>query len=76
MAKKYIFVRMPDDVYGLYKNIQTKMSADITKITGKNIKLPMTKVFKAIASPDINENYIQVDLKKFAGTHLRRKRYG
>lgn len=64
MAKKYKFVRMPEDVYYLYKGIQTNMQGDLKKITGKEIKISMPKVFKAIASPGINENYIQVDLKK------------
>lgn len=63
MAKRYIFVRMPEDVYKLYKNIQVKMERDITKVTGKETNLTMPKVFRAVASPDLNENFIQVDLQ-------------
>lgn len=62
MAKKYIFVRMPEDVYNLYRGIKIKMEGDIKKVTGRDIPLTMPKVFKAIASPDLNENFIQVDL--------------
>lgn len=62
MAKKYIFVRMPEDVYKRYSDIKINMEADLKKVTGKEIKLTMPKVFKAVASPDINENYIQVDM--------------
>jgi len=66
MAKKYVFVRMPEDVYGLYKNIQNKMTSDVSRVMGRPVKLPMTKVFKAVASPELNENFIQVDLKKLS----------
>jgi hypothetical protein len=64
MVKKYIFVRLPTETYGLYKNIKVNMEMDLKKMTGKPLKLPMTKVFKAVASPSLNENYIQVDLNK------------
>jgi len=70
MAIKYIFVRMPEETYNLYKGIKCKMEQDVKKVTGKETRLPMTKVFRAIASPDINENYIQVkleDLIKLSG---------
>lgn len=64
MAKKYIFVRMPEEIYKRYRNIKINMEKDIHKVTGKDIKLTMPKVFKAVASPDLNENFIQVDLNK------------
>jgi len=64
MAKRYIFVRMPEEIYRRYVNIKVGMEKDITKVTGKETKLTMPKVFKAVASPDFNENYIQVDMKK------------
>jgi hypothetical protein len=66
MAKKYIFVRMPEDVFKIYKGIQVKMQTDISRVVGKPVKLTMPKVFRAVASPEFNENFIQVDLKKMA----------
>ena len=64
MAQKYKFVRMPRETYDLYKNVQCRMKQDLRKVTGKEIKLPMTKVFKAVVSPSINENYIQVSANR------------
>lgn len=64
MAKRYIFVRMPAEIYKRYVFIKNSMEKDITKVTGKQTKLTMPKVFKAVASPEFNENYIKVDLKK------------
>lgn len=64
MPKRYIFVRMPVEIYKQYANIKVNMENDLKKVAGKPIKLTMPKVFKAVASPDFNENYIQVDLKK------------
>jgi len=64
MAKRYIFVRMPAEIYNRYVNIKVNMEQDITKVTGKPTKLTMPKVFKAVASPDFNENFIQIPMKK------------
>lgn len=65
MVKKYVFVRMPIEVYNRYKQIKVNTEHDLKKFSGgKVIKLPMTKVFKMVASPDFNENYIQFDLRK------------
>ena len=65
MVKKYIFVRMPEDTYKRYKTIKTNVEFDLKKFSGgKTIKIPMTKVFKMVASPEFNENYIQLDLNK------------
>jgi len=63
MAKRYVFVRMPYEVFDLYKNIKVRMENDITKVTGRPTTVTMPKVFKAVVSPDINENYIQIGLK-------------
>ncbi len=49
------------------------MQNDITKVTGKKVNLPMTKVFKAVISPQYNENYIQVDLKKLVDLSKKRR---
>ena len=73
MAKKYIIVRIPEETYNLYKNVKIKMESDLATITGKEKRLPMTKVFKAVVSPDINENYIQVDLRKLLNLSKRLK---
>lgn len=65
MVKKYVFVRIPIETYKRYKAIKTNVEVDLKKISGgKTIKVPMTKVFKMVASPDFNENYIQLDLHK------------
>lgn len=64
MAKRYIFVRMPEEIYKRYLNIKVNMEKDLTRVTGKETKLTMPKVFRAVASPDLNENYIQVDMSK------------
>ena len=64
MAQKYIFVRLPRDTFQLYKGIQLKMISDMKAYTGREIKLPMTKVFRAVAHPMLNENYIEIDMKK------------
>jgi hypothetical protein len=55
---------MPAEIYKRYVFIKNSMEKDITKVTGKQTKLTMPKVFKAVASPEFNENYIKVDLKK------------
>lgn len=64
MVKKYVFVRMPNETYNLYKRVQANMEKDMSKVTGRRIPLPMTKVFKAVISPEFNENFIQVDINK------------
>lgn len=73
MAKKYVFVRMPEDVYNIYKNIKVKMELDIKQITGRNIPLTMPKVFRAVASPDLNKNFIEVDLKDLVSLAKNRR---
>jgi hypothetical protein len=64
MAKKYVFVRMPVDIYNIYKGIKEKMEVDLKRVTNRNIKMPMPKVFRAVASPEYNENYITIPLQK------------
>lgn len=76
MAKKYVFVRMPNDIYQLYKGIKIKMEKDIKGVTGKRIPLTMPKVFRAVASPKINQNFIEIDLKTLVElAKQRRRRY-
>ena len=75
MAKKYVFVRMPEEIYRKYRNVGNKMNQDLRKITGKkDIHLTMPKVFNAIISPDLNEHCIQVDFSKMI--NLARKKKG
>lgn len=74
--KRYVFVRMPVEVHQKYLNVKIKMEDDIRKITGKkNLHLTMPKVYNAVVSPDFNENYIQVDLKKLASVARKKKGY-
>ena len=59
MAKRYIFVRMPVDIYGKYTFIKNDLENNIGKIIKKPVKLTMTKVFDAVVSQDVN-----IDLSK------------
>ena len=72
MPKKYKIVRMPVETYRRYFNIKCSMENDLKKLTGKPQKLTMTKVFKAVVNPQLNENYIQVDLKNLLKLSKRR----
>jgi mannose/fructose/N-acetylgalactosamine-specific phosphotransferase system component IID len=60
MVKKYVFIRLPSEVYDNAKKIQMKMQKDIQQIVGRPIPLTMTKVFKAILSPEYNMNFIEI----------------
>jgi hypothetical protein len=72
--KRYVFVRMPFEIHQKYVNVKHQMENDIQKVTGqKNLRLTMPKVFNAVISPDFNENYIQVDLRKLAKVARKRK---
>lgn len=76
MVRKYVFVRMPEDIYKLYRGIKVKMEKDIQGVTGRRIPLTMPKVFRAIASPKINENFIQIDIKTLVEmAKQKRRRY-
>jgi len=64
MAKRYVFVRMPAEVFEKFKLKKIRMEQDIKEITGKNIPLTMPKVFKLVA-----KNPVEIDkdiLIKFA----------
>jgi hypothetical protein len=74
MAKKYIFVRMPEDIYKRYKDIKFNMERDLKTVTGKETHLTMPKVFRAVASPDLNENYIQIDIANLIKLAKEKKR--
>ena len=64
---------MPKDIYDRYANIKCKMEKDITKVTGKETKLSMPKVFRAIAFHEYNENSIEVSFKKLVNLSKQRK---
>lgn len=74
MGRRYVFVRMPKEVYDQYKKIKVKMEVDIQKYYGKRVPMTMPKVFKAISSPEYNENFIQIDIKNLVS--LARKKRG
>ena len=77
MVKKYVFVRMPEEIYVKYVDVKHKMENDIKKVSGKNLTLTMPKVFNAIISPEFNENFIQVDLKRLHDLARKKKgKYG
>lgn len=75
MAINYVFVRMPEPVFQRYKDIQVELLNDLKTLTGKNIKIPMTKIFDIVVSTEWNENYIQIDLKKLI-KHQEKKTNG
>ena len=75
MVKRYVFVRMPTEIYEKYKAVKFKMETDLHKVTGKNMTLSMPKVFNTIISPEFNRNYIEVDLFKLAQLAKKRKGY-
>lgn len=71
MAKKYVFVRMPAEVFQLYYGKKIRMEKDIKEITGRDIPLTMPKVFKLVG-----KNPVEIDkdiLVKFA--RMKRGKY-
>jgi len=72
MAKKYVMVRMPEDVHQRFMQIKAEMERDVNKfnnigkISSKVIKLPKSQVLRAIIFPEYNLNYIRVPLKKLS----------
>lgn len=76
MGKKYVFVRMPIEIHKMYKGVKVKMEKDIQNAVGKRIPMTMPKVFRAIISPEFNEHFIQIDLKKLTElAREKRRRY-
>lgn len=74
MAKKYVFVRMPSEIYEKYGRVQLKMNQDLQRLTGrKDIKLTMPKVFNAVISPSLNDNRIEIDYTKLLKLARQRK---
>lgn len=69
MAKKYIYVRMPLEVYNLYLNKKKNMERDLKYITGKRIPLTMPKVFKLVGNnpTEIERNHLLNIAKKKRG---------
>lgn len=74
MTKKYVFIRMPTDVFQRCKGVKLKMESDIREFSGCEAKISWPKFFNTIINPKFNENYIQIDLKKL--TELAKKRRG
>lgn len=71
MAKKYVFVRMPAEVFNMFYGKKVRMEKDIKQITGKDIKMTMPKVFKLVG-----KNPVEIDkniLIKFA--KMKKGRY-
>lgn len=63
MVKKYKMYRLPEEISCIYEGLQKKMQEDIDKynaITNKKTKITMPMVFKIVASPELNKNYIRV----------------
>lgn len=67
MAKRYIFVRMPIDIFQKYIFVKNNLENNIEKIIKKPIRLTMPKVFDAVVSQDVNidlSNCLIVKIKK------------
>lgn len=64
MVKKYVFVRMPEEIYNLYRNVNQQQNNDLLKLGVQNRSIPMNFTFKSVVDPKINENFIEIDLKK------------
>lgn len=64
MAKRYVMLRMPKDIYDRYLGVKQKMESDISRVAGTPLKLSMPSVFNAVINPELNDNFIEVDLKK------------
>ncbi len=74
MARRYVFVRMPEETFNLYKAINIKQNNDLIKLGVQQRVLPMTFTFRSVVDPKINENYIQIDLKNLINnTRPKRK---
>jgi len=74
MSKRYVFIRMPSDIYQKYRGVKLKMENDIKEFNGLDINLTWPKFFNTLINPKYNENYIQVDLKKLSD--LAKKKRG
>lgn len=74
MNKEYTMVRMPRSIFEKYKRKQERMNHDLYKLTNNpKVKLSMTKVFNIIVDPKLNENSIEIDLKKMIGLAKKKK---
>jgi hypothetical protein len=73
MAKRYVFVRMPEEIYQKYNGVKLKMESDIRDFSGCDVKLTWPKFFNTLINPKFNENYIQVDLKKLSDLAKKKK---
>lgn len=61
MTKKYVFVRMPSDIYAKYVRVKHTMEKDLKFITGKELRLTMPKVFNAMVSNNIRDNRTNIE---------------
>lgn len=43
---KYVPVRMPTDVYNEACKVQEKLSESATKLLGRKVRIPLTRVFR------------------------------
>ncbi len=69
MARKYVFVRMPDDVFQMFYMKKIKMEKDIKEVTGRNIPLTMPKVFRLVA-----KHPVEMDINNLLDVANKRKR--
>ena len=49
MAKRYVFVRMPRNIYDQFVTKKIKMEQDLKELTGKRIPMTMPKVWALVA---------------------------
>lgn len=53
MSKKYKPVRMPREAYDNFMRKKTDMERAIKELTGKNVRIPLTNIFKAVSKKQI-----------------------
>ena len=76
MVKRYVRFPLKVETIKLYKDIQTKMERDVENDYENKFKvrIPLTRVFDLIASPKINENFIQIDKKILYKIAIKRRK--
>jgi hypothetical protein len=54
VKRKYVSVRMPQTAYDNFVNRKKRMENVVMKITNRNLKIPLTRVFEVSSRTPIN----------------------
>lgn len=76
MVQRYVRFPLKVETIKLYKDIQYQMERDVENDYGNKfkVKIPLTRVFDLIASPKVNENYIQIDKRILYKIAIKRRK--